>query len=215
MVDFGGIADLVTAGGTLLNLFTKRKQSKEVPAVNEMLGAVRGGQEYAQAASNPNHPYFKNLVALNAEHNLTNLSEGLRELMVQHRRSVARGNPGVLINPERRDEAVASAFMRGLYNQNEDAKQKARDYLLATSQGLLNSAQGYAQPAQYQKAYADLDANRQAAMGGSLADLIRFGGGLYNKWNMPETMQGPASFGGVPVQSSRMAINAPSYRRYG
>lgn len=206
-IPFGDIADLVTAGGTLLNLFTKRKQSKEVPAVNEMLGAVRGGQEYAQAASNPNHPYFKNLVALNAEHNLTNLAGGLRELMVQHRRAQARGNPGVLINPERRDEAVASAFMRNLYSQNEDAKMKARDYLLATSQGLLNSAQGYSQPAQYQQAYANLDANRQAAMGGALADLIRFGGGLYNKWNPPSQPAQPSWWGFGGGQSSTRAIN--------
>ncbi len=204
-IPFNDIANLVTAGGTLLNLFTKRKQSKEVPAINEMLGAVRGGQEYAQAAGNPNHPYFKNLVALNAENNLANLAGGLRELMVQHRRAQARGNPGVLINPERRDEAVASAFMRSLYQQNEDAKQKARDYLMATSQGLLNAGQGYAQPAQYQQAYANLDANRQAAMGGALGELIRFGGGLYDRLNQqPQT----GGFGfPQPTQSSTRAIN--------
>ena len=191
------LPSLIEAGGTLMNLFTKRKASKEVPALNELLAATRGQQQYAEAAGNPNHPFFKNLVALNAEDNLAKASAGLRELLVQHRRALARGNPGVLVNPERRDEAVASAFMRGLYNQNEDAKMRARDYLMATSQGLEASVRGYNAAMPMQQAYSQIGVEQRHAAPGALADLFREGIKIYNQYRPPaQTFSGARTFSG-------------------
>lgn len=202
-IPFNDIADIVTAGGTLLNLFTKRNQAKEVPAIDEMINATRSGQEYIKASTDVNHPYFKNLKAINAERNLAERAGWLVELLTADRRARARGNPGVLINSERRDEAVASAYLREGARQDMMDNEKIRNWLASTGQGYLQSIQGLTQPAQYQSAYADMNANRQSAIPGGIAELIRGAGQIYDRWNQPTTQPTWNPWG----QSNSRAIN--------
>lgn len=167
------IISLVQAGASLLNALKSRKASKEVPALNEMLQAISNAKAYGAAASDPQHPFFQNLLKVRAENNLSDLAAGLRELLVQDRRARAMGLTGALVNPERRDESLASAFARGLYRMNEEAK-------LATSQDLARNAQSYAGLAgaygpaiNTQSAYSQLDAERRAGLPIVLGDVGR------------------------------------------
>ena len=156
---------LLGTGVSLLQSLKSRKASKEVPAMTEMLQAIRNSQEYGKAAGDPSHPFFKNVLAVNAENNLADLSASLRELMVQDRRARAMGTTGALINPERRDEAMASSFARNLYGMNEEAKKKAQQYLMATAQGYAQSAGQFAPAMQVQAEYGQMDANRRGYLG--------------------------------------------------
>lgn len=210
---FQAAPDIIQGAGTLMNLFTKRKASKEVPALNEMLNAVRGQQRYAEAAGNPNDPFFKNMVAINREQGMANLAGSLMQIMKAHARASARGAPGFFVNPERRDEAIASAFAREGQNVENDAKTRAAQYLMQTAQGLGQAAQGFQVPAGIQQQYSQVDQNRQAAIPGALAGLMRAGTDIYNRLSWPTTIN--TVFGAMPAPrypgSSSYGINARLY----
>lgn len=184
-----GLSDIANIAGTLGTIFGPRRNiAKEIPTLQPSIDAAEAARVYAAAAANPNDPRFQNLAALFEEKTRRDTISAIRDIIRLNNRAMARGLPGIGINPERRDEAISSAIATQNELAKEQARLSARDYLLAASQGQANAAQGFASTFQPFQAFGDIAAgersDRLKALGqlGSklpdLADIFRnvFGG---------------------------------------
>lgn len=160
----GGLVDIGKAGVGIAGLF----------------GAFGGNDNYGkkaykdtyrlqQALINPQDPTFLNLYGDEKNRISASFAEGLRDLMVANRRATARGTN--ILNPERRDEAIASATANMRAGLDSTARDRARAYL-AQAMGVNLATPAYAAD----EASANSAANKTA--GGILAfDAL---GGLLN-----------------------------------
>lgn len=121
-IGIGDIIDIGQAGVGIAGLFKKQK----VPG--EIRSALSTNRSIANALMNPDDSMFQRLVGQEEDRIRREFAGALQQLMVANRRSTARGTN--LLNPERRDEALAMATARGHEEAQDQARQAARRYLL-------------------------------------------------------------------------------------
>ena len=135
------IVDLIRAGVGLV----KGLQGRDVPAgTNELLAAAARSAKFADAL-NPNSQMFKDLADEEEAQIRRDTVEGLRFLTTEQNRATGRGMRGIL-NPERRDEAIAQVTTRNFQTAKEDARGRAREFLSRAAQANIGAA-GAFQPA--------------------------------------------------------------------
>ena len=118
---FGILKDILGIVGAGIGIFNAFSGQDEPEGTQEILALARQSAKFAEALD-PNSPIFKQLVGEEEATIRRNTIEGLRQLRVQNRRALARGNVGILINPERRDEAIASATTTAFQQAKEAAR---------------------------------------------------------------------------------------------
>src|SRR5687767_7282103 len=93
-----GIAGLFGGGGAKLHGWQERG----------LKGATLRNTDIAKMLQDPNNPQFQALAAQEEQGIRSDVQSGLKELLTTDQRARARGLSG-LLNPERRDEGIASA----------------------------------------------------------------------------------------------------------
>jgi len=142
--DFGGIGSLVSGAAELGKLAfgvsqsTKKQKTPKgteeaLAAAREATAAAKEAQALIKAAGDPNDP--RNIAQTDFEEGKikSDLVESIRQLIAQHNRARARGTTGVFVNPERRDEAVSRAMTTGFAEARDQARTRARDFLLRSA----------------------------------------------------------------------------------
>jgi hypothetical protein len=179
-LDFGDIIDAGKAVAGIVGMFDEQKAPKSTRQ------ALDQNQGIAAALMNPDDPMFQRLAAEHEARINRDFATGLRQLMTMDRRARARGVG--MLNPERRDEAIAQASARGRADAGAKGRDAARAYL--TNAAAVNNAAFSATAPLMQ-----LDAsNRQNFYGGLEAafDLARGG---YDRLN------------GDPAQTPSLTLN--------
>lgn len=95
---------------------------------------------YSRAAGDPTSERFKGLHGQLTDLSRRNLVAGINEIMKANNRARARGALGVGINPERRDEALSSAILRGFQGAGDRAFGQTIQSLMASAQGMRGAA---------------------------------------------------------------------------
>ena len=95
---------------------------------------------YSRAAGDPTSERFKGLHGQLTDLSRRNLVQGINEIMKANNRARARGSLGVGINPERRDEAMSGAILRGFQGAGDQAFGQTINSLMAAAQGMRGAA---------------------------------------------------------------------------
>lgn len=96
-------------------------------------------QQYAQAASNPNNPLYKNLYGQYQDQNKLNLAQVIAEAQGQNRLNSRMGRTPLFSN-ERGGENLFRSLMQGYQGVGAQSDQQTRQALLGSA-GINNSAQ--------------------------------------------------------------------------
>ena len=129
------IVGLIGAGVGIAQGF----KGRDVPAgTNELIAAATRAAKFAEAL-NPNSELFKQIAGEEEQRIRDDTIEGLRFLTIEQNRATGRGMRGIL-NPERRDEAIAQATTRSFQGAKEQSRQQARDFLAKASRANAVSA---------------------------------------------------------------------------
>lgn len=120
----GGLAEGAAAIKTGFDLFTG---GDDVPS--EVSQAARDTSAIARALLNPDDPLFQKLAQQEEGIITRDFSRALRELGTANVRQAARTGGLGILNPERRDEALAGAFAKSFADRKQAARDQARAYL--------------------------------------------------------------------------------------
>lgn len=138
----GGLANGLGQAGSVISavggLFGNKQK---VPAAateamniqSSMLRGLTGG----------NSPEFNNMMQAEQNNSRTALLKAINEIVRQNRRSMTRGPVGLLVNPDRRDEAIARSLMGVYENETDRARAKTKQDAIS----ILSGAGGVAQNA--------------------------------------------------------------------
>ncbi|MCB7127937.1 MAG: hypothetical protein J3T61_00160 [Candidatus Brocadiales bacterium] len=140
----GFLKDVVGLISTGVGIYQGLKGQDAPAGTDELLAAAARSAKFADAL-NPNSELFQQIAAEEDAESRRNLVEGLRFLTTEQNRATGRGMRGIL-NPERRDEAIAQVTARGFQTSKEESRQKARDFLTRAAQANIGAA-GAFQPA--------------------------------------------------------------------
>lgn len=122
-------------------------QDNDPPAGSEeLMAGSRRAREISDMLANPNDPRFLQLVDQEEGRIRGDFAQALKELRIANQRATARGGAPML-NPERRDEAIAMASARGLEQARTRARENARAYLQAAAGANQMSMGGFANAA--------------------------------------------------------------------
>jgi hypothetical protein len=116
-----GIAGLMGASGGKLHGWQERG----------LKGATKRNTTIAEMLQNPMDPRFQEAVALEEQGIRSGVQSGIAELMTMDRRQRARGLG--MLNPERRDEGIASATATAYEQAQQQARNNVRNYLLSAA----------------------------------------------------------------------------------
>ena len=164
----GGLAQGAGAVGSLASslggLFGNKQK---VPAAateamnlqSSMLRGLTGG----------NSPEFNNMMQEEQNNSRSALLKAINEIVRQNRRSMTRGPAGVLVNPDRRDEAIARSLMGVYENETDRARAKAKQSAIS----ILSGAGAVGQNA---LKLADANYNAGITNASNTARGFRFGG---------------------------------------
>ena len=153
------IADLGQFGVGIYELF---RGEKEPEGLDELLRAAEESRRYLQAATNPDDPMFQKLAAQEEAAMTRDFTSALRQIQTQNRRALARGQTGVTINPERRDEMISRNIAAHKETVKDKARANARNYLLSAAGKNQVVMQGFGAGAALSDAY---NANKRANRG--------------------------------------------------
>lgn len=153
-----------------------------LPQQQEALASQRKALEaqrvYQQAALNPESPHFRALVALQEAQRKRDVLQAIDMIQRKQNRARARGVMGALVNPERRDESIASAIASQFAESGDIARQQAAGLLgnaaqlsSQRAQGFGAAAQGFNNPNQLLTGYADERTRQQANIAGAIGDF--------------------------------------------
>lgn len=155
----GGLAQGAGAVGSLASslggLFGKKQK---VPG--EATNALKLQYSLMQGLAGENSPEYAQMVKAEQDNSRSALLKAVNEIVRQNRRSMTRGPAGVLVNPDRRDEAIARSLMGVYENETDRAKAKAKQ----TALGILGQAGAVQQNAMGLGNYAN-NASNQNALG--------------------------------------------------
>lgn len=168
----GQAGQALGALGGIASLFQKQRDPyQEIPSLIPMLQAAMASKTYAEAAVNPDSPYFKNLAALNEETiRRDSVANILKQITLQNR-ARARGQVAGAVTGERQDEARAGT----LAELFAGARDRSR---LGASQQLAQGAQANAQAA--------------GAFGGSVTPFALYG--AYDAKRQQAQYEAPGKF---------------------
>lgn len=121
---FGDIVETAAAIKTGVDLFAG---GDDVPG--EVRQAGRDISRIARALADPEDPMFQRLAAQEEGIITRDYARALRELGTANLRQTARTGGLGILNPERRDEALAGAFAKSLADRKQAARNQARAYL--------------------------------------------------------------------------------------
>jgi hypothetical protein len=116
-----GVAGLMGASGGKLHGWQERG----------LKDATKRNTSIAKMLQNPNNADFKKAVALEEQGIRSGVQSGIAELMLMDRRARARGLG--MLNPERRDEGIASATATAYEQAQQQARNNVRNYLLSAA----------------------------------------------------------------------------------
>jgi hypothetical protein len=137
---FADAAELVSSGLNLYQAFSGPDKSSAEKGASR---SAKAAETFAQWAADPTSPGFRNLAALFEEVDRRRAAEAMDRSMRQNARAKARGDPGFVINPERRDESRYSAMMDAFMQAKERSRMEARNTLLTASQAATGAAGAY------------------------------------------------------------------------
>ena len=143
-------------------------------------GATRRNTEIAEMLQNPQDPRFLSAVGEEEELVRSGAQSGIRELMVADQRQRARGLSG-LLEPERRDEGIASATATAFEQARNEARNRVRAYLESAANVNASLYGGIPQSIQPQGINTNL-----LGIAGAF-DLARAGLGAFNGGGAPNT----------------------------
>ena len=186
-----------------INLFStllsnrRRDPSREIPGMMETLQqslqARQNALTYADAAADPDSPWFRNLAALYREAAFPEILRGVRAGMTQQQRLTARGVPVSFVrNPERRDEAFYSSLARMYQGATEQSRTAAGSQLLNASRAAAGGAGDIRGIFSVLGKYGDQAADRRKEMFSSAGELAKVIYGAYGK-NQDRDVAGPAN----------------------
>ena len=121
-----------------------RKSSKpsdeERAALDIQNRATNRALALSNALTDPNDPTMKALEAEQQGKARDDLTAALNEIMVKNRRALQRGPVGVLQNQERRDETIARTLTQGYQNEQQRARERARQIIAGALSGNIGAA---------------------------------------------------------------------------
>lgn len=170
----------MSAGAGVLSLF---KKEKAPPGFNEAMAAAARVGQFSEALD-PASAYNQRVTQQEEGRILSDFSQLLRQIMTQSRRAGARGMN--TINPERRDETISRLAASKFEGAKDEARNRARQYILQQLQGAQAAASAYS-PALMQTGVAmqSRAANRQAGGFEALGDLGGALGKILNGGQLP------------------------------
>lgn len=165
----------------------RRSASAEIPGLMETLQqslqARTNALTYADAAANPDSPWFRNLSALYREAAFPEILRGVKAGMTQQQRLTARGVPVSFVrNPERRDEAFYSSLARMYSDATTKSRTAAGEHLLGASRAAVGGAPETRGIFDILNRYGQYGADRRSSIFGSAGELAKvifkeYGGG--------------------------------------
>ena len=174
--------------GQLTGSGKKREASNEIPgmmeAIQQSLQARQNALTYADAAANPDSPWFRNLSALYREASYPEIMRGVKEGMLQQQRLTARGVPVSFVrNPERRDESFYSSLARAYQGANVQSRTAAQNQLLGASRAAGGSAGDPSSMFKILQQFGQAEADRKSSQTSSFSNIFSsllggFGGGF-------------------------------------
>lgn len=211
----GQLGGIATAGKGIFDLFTRdRDVYEEIPSLAEMLNAANASRVYAQAAGDPTSPHFKNLSALFDEENRRNVVAAIRQIQRENARSIARGDPAVGINPERRDESRAKAIAQLFQLSKERSRDETRSQLINASGASARAAGSFAPSLAAFSRYGDINETMRGSGMEALSRLFENigGGGLSSLGGLGGPAGGDSPFSRPTVTIPFMPAPEPSRR---
>lgn len=153
--DFGfeDVVEIGVAGKTLFDLFT----GEDVPS--DVRRSASDTAAIARALADPDDPMFQRLVAEEESTIARDYAKALRDLSLENSRMMARTGGLGILDPERRDEALAGAYAKSYAERKQTARDQARAYL----SGAITANQAVAGAYAPQLAADQRDRERQAS----------------------------------------------------
>lgn len=122
-----GLSDVVELGSAIKTGFDLFAGDDGVPS--EVRRAGRDVSAIARALQNPDDPLFQRLAQQEEGIITRDFSRALREVGTANLRQSARTGGLGILDPERRDEALAGAFAKSVADRKQAARDQARAYL--------------------------------------------------------------------------------------
>ena len=116
----------LAAVGSVVTLADLFKGDRVPGAVSQAGGNISA---IARALTNPDDPMFQRLAQEEEQTINSEFARALRDLGTYNRRMMARTGGLGILDPERRDEALASTYARSAADRKLAARQQARSYL--------------------------------------------------------------------------------------
>lgn len=157
--DIGTGLDFAEALTAAARGFQGRSAESEIPSLGRY-------NELIAAAGDPTSKRFVNTAALFNEQRKGDMLSAINAIMRANRRAKARGAIGVGINPERRDEALSSAILRGFERSGNLSRLDARN-------ALMQQAEGYRQTFPLQERYGQANYTSRLTGEETMFDAIR------------------------------------------
>lgn len=120
---FGDVVETVGAGKALYDLFKGEDVPSDVSGAGSNIAAI------ARALQNPDDPMFRRLEEQEGSKIARDYAEALKQVGVTNRRMMARTGGLGILDPERRDEALAGAYAKSFSDRKALARDQARAYL--------------------------------------------------------------------------------------
>ena len=138
--------------------------------------AILRQQGLIKALLNPDSKKFQKIAGREEDAIRADLADALQQLQVADARAYGRTGFG-LLNPERRDESIASAFIRGAEQAKAAARDRARQYLQAAINANASMFGPTLQAGQLQ----------QAQLAGGIESAFDLGRGLFGTGGLFQT----------------------------
>lgn len=139
-------SDALGAGALALGAYSMFRGDSDTDKAYR--GVLDEQARLTRALSDPNDPYFRQLEAQERDKARREFTDQLNQIAVKARRQSARTGGMGLIDPERRDEFLSSAMLRGEAQVNDLARERAREFLRSALGANSGLGQSYAAASQ-------------------------------------------------------------------
>lgn len=161
--EFGDVVETAVGAKTLVDLF----KGEDVPG--DVRGAASNTAAIARALQNPDDPMFRRLEEQESSSIARDYALALRNVGLENQRQMARTGGMGILDPERRDEALAGAYAKSFTERKALAREQARAYL----SGALTANSAVAGAYAPQLAADQRDRERQASGMQLLLDITQ------------------------------------------
>lgn len=195
---FGDVVETAVGVKTLIDLFD---DDETVPSA--VSGAGANISAIARALQDPDDPMFRKLEEQESTKIARDYAKALRDIGVANRRMMARTGGLGILDPERRDEALASAYTKSFADRKALAREQARAYLSSALTANQAVAGAYAPMIAANQSNLEREASGMQMLLDLSQNLFKPDTGI----NFDVSLMNPPglSFSGVP--SSRPAVS--------